>query len=226
MSTSRYATTAYRCQGRTVDTTHTLIDAATTREVLYVAATRGRDDNHLYVDVAYDPDPQTSHGQPREATPYDVLAAVLANPGAETSAHQTMRQNQHDSETWATLAAEYHTLAGVAQTDRWDALLLPIRPHQQQLQAVKKATHTGRCTAHYAPPKPTTSTSKTPSPTSSPSDPSTPQPTPPPSSPTASSTGPNKTHAGQAAPARSHRRADPPRPQRHRPRPRAGPHRT
>ena len=36
-----YATTAYRSQGRTVDTTHSMVSPTTTREVLYVAATRG-----------------------------------------------------------------------------------------------------------------------------------------------------------------------------------------
>ena len=36
-----YATTAYRAQGRTVDTAHALVTAGTAREVLYVAATRG-----------------------------------------------------------------------------------------------------------------------------------------------------------------------------------------
>jgi len=44
-----YATTAYRSQGRTTDTSHTLVSPSTTREVLYVAATRGRESNMIYV---------------------------------------------------------------------------------------------------------------------------------------------------------------------------------
>ena len=134
-----YATTAHRSQGRTVDCTHTLIDASTTREVLYVAATRGRHDNHLYVDTAYDPDPHTSHGQPPETSPHAVLAAVLANPGAETSAHQAMRQNQRDAESWATLAAEYHTLATRAHAERWDNLVAHSGLSHEQLQKVTEA---------------------------------------------------------------------------------------
>jgi len=119
-----YATTVHRCQGCTVNTAHALVSATTTREVLYVAATRGRDANLLYVDTAYDPDPQTSHdhsGAPQTAR--DVLAAVLANTGAETSAHETLRRALHDVEGWATLHAEYQTLAQVAQADRWNSLL-------------------------------------------------------------------------------------------------------
>ena len=56
-----YATTAFRIQGRTVDTAHAMVSPTTTREVLYVAATRGRESNRLYVDVAYRPDPATGH---------------------------------------------------------------------------------------------------------------------------------------------------------------------
>jgi hypothetical protein len=52
-----YASTAHRAQGRTVDTAHAFASPTTTREVLYVALTRGSESNHLYVDTHYDPDP-------------------------------------------------------------------------------------------------------------------------------------------------------------------------
>ena len=88
-----YATTAFRSQGRTVDTAHAMVGPTTTREILYVATTRGRDSNQLYVDTAYDPDPATSHDgaiAPRSAS--DVLAGVLANEGAERSAHEALER--------------------------------------------------------------------------------------------------------------------------------------
>ena len=79
-----YATTAYRAQGRTVATAHALVSPTTTREVLYVSATRGREANRLYVDTCFDPDPPTSHpGWPGPRAPRAVLAAVLAREGAE-----------------------------------------------------------------------------------------------------------------------------------------------
>ena len=118
-----YATTAHRAQGRTVETAHALINATTSREVLYVAGTRGRHGNHLYVDTSYDPEPTTSHGQPAPQNARSVFAAVLANRGAELSAHETVRQAQRDVESWATLHAEYQTIAQAAQTDRWNTLL-------------------------------------------------------------------------------------------------------
>jgi hypothetical protein len=111
-------------QGRTTDTAHAVISPTTSREVLYVAATRGRASNRLYVDVYYDPDPQTGHdGTCKSQTAHDVLAAVLANEGAELSAHETVRRAYQTAESWITLHAEYQTLARVAQADRWNALL-------------------------------------------------------------------------------------------------------
>jgi len=118
-----YATTAHRAQGRTVDTAHAIVSPTTTREVLYVAATRGRESNLLYVDTSYDPDPQTSHdgiSEPQSAR--EVLAGVLENEGADVSAHETMCQAQHQTEDFTTLAGEYQTLARIAQAERWDAL--------------------------------------------------------------------------------------------------------
>ena len=61
-----YASTAHRAQGRTVDTAHAMVGPTTTREVLYVSATRGKEANRLYVDTHYDPDPQTSHDEAME----------------------------------------------------------------------------------------------------------------------------------------------------------------
>jgi len=47
-----YATTAYRAQGRTVDTAHAYVAIGNSRGSLHVMATRGRDDNKVYVNLA------------------------------------------------------------------------------------------------------------------------------------------------------------------------------
>ncbi|MGQ1840286.1 MobF family relaxase, partial [Kocuria turfanensis] len=44
-----YAATVHRAQGATVDTAHAIVDDATDRAAAYVAATRGRETNQLYV---------------------------------------------------------------------------------------------------------------------------------------------------------------------------------
>ena len=87
-----YAVTAHRCQGVTVDTTHTIADNRTTREAFYVAMTRGARSNHAYITtdrpsgdgdhVAFGPD--TSSGDA-------VLRSILTRQAAEQSAHQQDR---------------------------------------------------------------------------------------------------------------------------------------
>ena len=119
-----YATTAYRSQGRTVDTTHSMVSPAETREVLYVATTRGRESNMLYVDTTFDPDPATGHDgtiAPQSAS--EVLTGVLATEGADLSAHEALERAQRQAEDFGVLAAEYETLARAAQQQRWDELL-------------------------------------------------------------------------------------------------------
>jgi hypothetical protein len=135
-----YATTVHRSQGRTVGTAHALVSPNTTREVLYVAATRGREANRLYVDTVYDPDPQTSHDHADDPrTTREVLARVLANTGAETSAHETLRRAQHEFESWASLHAEYQTIAQAAQAERWNTLLEHSGLTDQQLREVRSS---------------------------------------------------------------------------------------
>jgi conjugative relaxase-like TrwC/TraI family protein len=119
-----YATTAYRAQGRTVGTAHAFVSPTTTREVLYVSATRGRQANNLYVDTCFDPDPATSHeGMVSPQSSRDVLVAVLARQGSEVSAHEAMRRAQSQAEDFAVLASEYLTIAREAQQQRFDELL-------------------------------------------------------------------------------------------------------
>jgi conjugative relaxase-like TrwC/TraI family protein len=133
-----YAATAHRAQGRTTDTAHAVVWPTTTREVLYVSATRGRDANHLYVDIRYDPDPSTGHDaavQPQTAR--EVLTGVLAREGADVSAHDALRRAQDQAESIATLAGEYQTIAGAAQQDRWETVLARSGLSPTQLQAVK-----------------------------------------------------------------------------------------
>lgn len=120
-----YAVTAYRAQGITTDTAHTVLTATTTRENFYVAMTRGRNANHAYVAVDR---PDDAHSQPHpgdntDATARSVLYGVMQHVGAELSAHVTITAEQELWGSIAQLAAEYETIAQAAQHDRWAALL-------------------------------------------------------------------------------------------------------
>jgi hypothetical protein len=135
-----YATTAYRSQGRTTDTAHAVVSPATTREVLYVSATRGRESNSLYVDTSFDPDLATSHdGVVSQRTAHDVLAGVLANSGADLSAHESLERAQLKAEDFGLLAAEYETLAQVAQQHRLGELLGRSGLEPERLEEIRQS---------------------------------------------------------------------------------------
>jgi hypothetical protein len=145
-----YASTAHRAQGRTVDRAHALVSSTTTREVLYVSGTRGREGNWLYVDTHYDPDPQTSHDEVTEAvTPREVLAGVLRNEVADVAAHDMIRQVQSEAEGLERLSAEYLTLATAAQAERWDALLEASGLASSELDAVRSSEAHGPLLAAF-----------------------------------------------------------------------------
>ena len=118
-----YATTAHRAQGRTVDTAHAFVSVNTQREVLYVAATRGRESNRLYVDTMYDPDADTQHGLPAEREAGDVLRQVLEARGADQSATETIASDWAEQHGIVRMWAEYDTIAGVAKRERYDQLV-------------------------------------------------------------------------------------------------------
>ncbi|MGC9156179.1 MAG: MobF family relaxase [Ferrimicrobium sp.] len=119
-----YATTVYRAQGRTVTSAHTLIGAGTTREVLYVGVTRGREANHLYVDTGFGEEQSTSHGPSRErGSAREVLVGCLTNSGVELGATETIRVEQESAESIGRLYGEYETIARLAEESRYQRVL-------------------------------------------------------------------------------------------------------
>jgi len=111
-----YATTVHGAQGVTADTCHTVSTGEETRQQLYVALTRGRDGNHLYLAAAMDGDehsvitPAATHPQ----TAINVLEQVLARDEAQISA-STARQQLADPHTiLATADARYRDSLGHA----------------------------------------------------------------------------------------------------------------
>ncbi len=119
-----YASTVHRAQGASVDTAHALVDPeASSRELFYVAMTRGKHRNHAYV-IVPDPHEVEPHlGQPEPLTLTDRLAKVLARTDADLSATETLALEVDRHASLSTLLAEYDVLAREAQIDRWAALL-------------------------------------------------------------------------------------------------------
>jgi len=68
-----------------------------------------------------------------------VLAGVLANEGADLSAHETLERAQLHVEDFSVLASEYETLARAAQQQRWDDLLDRSGLEHQRLEQVRQS---------------------------------------------------------------------------------------
>ena len=140
-----YAVTAYRAQGVTVDTGHTLIEPGATRENFYVAMTRGRLGNTAYVSINR---PDDDHIHPptqdtKAVAARRVLAGVLQHVGTELSARQTIAAEQDAWRSVGQLAAEYETIAAAAQQPRWEALLRRTRLTEAEASAAIDSTAFG-----------------------------------------------------------------------------------
>ena len=119
-----YAVTAHRAQGATVDTAHAVVHSPeVTRESLYVAMTRGRESNRVYVATDEHHLEEHQHREDLQNTARSILYGILQHPGAELSAHDTITVEQDFWGSLEQLAAEYDTIAQVAGQERWIALL-------------------------------------------------------------------------------------------------------
>ena len=89
-----YASTVHTAQGLTADTCHVVATGSESREVLYVALSRGRDGNHVYLGAARDGDPHTVLDPQTLApsTAIEVLAGVLARDESQRSALTAQRE--------------------------------------------------------------------------------------------------------------------------------------
>lgn len=97
-----YASTIHRAQGSTVDTAHALVDAATDRAGAYVALTRGRENNQLYVSLA--------DGEKRD----DVLDRITGAYERDLTVHETVDQLRAEHRNLATLIAQHEDISELA----------------------------------------------------------------------------------------------------------------
>jgi ATP-dependent exoDNAse (exonuclease V) alpha subunit len=90
-----YATTVHRAQGITVDTSHAVLGPGTTRQALYVAMTRGSQENHAYATVDGPVEREAHTNTAPGLTGRQILEAVLENDSTEESATATLRKRQN-----------------------------------------------------------------------------------------------------------------------------------
>jgi len=89
-----YASTVHGAQGSTADTCHTVATGAEDRQLLYVAMTRGRTSNHLYLATAGDGDEHSvlTPDVLLPPTAVDLLTRIVDRDGAQVSATTAQRQ--------------------------------------------------------------------------------------------------------------------------------------
>ncbi len=123
-----YATTAHRSQGVTVDSAHAVAKAGLSRELFYVAMTRGRQANHAYVDFGVDHEAHSPDewGLLTETPPAErsvtVLEGVLKRESAEHTAHEVRDQQRAWANDLGRMVHELdylHWAARSARTHEW-----------------------------------------------------------------------------------------------------------
>jgi DNA primase catalytic core len=126
-----YATTVHGAQGITTGTCHVVLTGDEDRNLLYVALSRGKFANHLYLNVASDGDPHNLI-RPEALIPptaLDRVAEMLRRDGSPVSATTTLREQTNPHQLLGDMAARYHdavtagaeNLVGSTGMDKIDA---------------------------------------------------------------------------------------------------------
>ncbi|MGP5030729.1 MobF family relaxase [Glutamicibacter arilaitensis] len=116
-----YASTAHRAQGVTVDTCHTIAQSGIPRELFYVAMTRGKHGNYVYVDIPEEEETPDQWGIMRKVQPekrMDVLAGILRNETATKTAHEVQNAEHGWAKDFGRMAHEAVYLADLARSTR------------------------------------------------------------------------------------------------------------
>nr|AXV46671.1 conjugal transfer protein TraA, relaxase [Arthrobacter sp.] len=105
-----YASTIHRTQGMTCDTTHAMLSSGLTRSLAYVAASRGRESNHLY-------------GALEEGETLDgLLEAVAANHDTNLTAHELVAAARAQARSIPQKSAAYLDIDEQANMERMKTL--------------------------------------------------------------------------------------------------------
>ncbi|NIH69219.1 conjugative relaxase-like TrwC/TraI family protein [Modestobacter marinus] len=115
-----YATTVHGAQGVTADSCYAITTGTESRQLLYVALTRGRHANHVFLPITGDGDPHSliTRDALLPPTAVDVLSRVLARDDAPTSATSTVRELDDPAKQLHASAGRYHHAVTVAAEER------------------------------------------------------------------------------------------------------------
>ena len=110
-----YACTIHTAQGQTVDTGHTVLTGSESRQLLYVALTRGRLANHLYLDLSIRGDEAVLDADAiRPPTAAEMLTRMVERDDSAVSASSARREEREPVPLLRKACAEYADALGVA----------------------------------------------------------------------------------------------------------------
>jgi DNA primase catalytic core len=114
-----YACTVHGAQGITADTCYTVATGAESRQLLYVAITRGRHANHVHLTTAGDGDEHAviTRDALLPPTAVDILTRVLARDGAPVSAASQARALADPATRLSAAADRYYDSLNTAAVD-------------------------------------------------------------------------------------------------------------
>jgi DNA primase catalytic core len=121
-----YATTVHGAQGVTADVCYAIATGAETRQLLYVALTRGRHANHVFVLTAGDGDPHSviTRDALLPPTAVELLTRILARDGGPTSATGQIRALTDSAARLRDSTDRYHHALTTAAENRLGARAL------------------------------------------------------------------------------------------------------
>lgn len=129
-----YATTAHRAQGVTTDTAHAVADERLSRELFYVAMTRGRERNDAYIghDEDHSPDPwDLFHQHDPADTAVGMLTPIVQRGQAEKTAHEVQAAELAWSNDLGRIMHEREYLGWAGRSERTQQWVAQSYPPEQ-----------------------------------------------------------------------------------------------
>ncbi|MFC8314124.1 MobF family relaxase [Gordonia sp. NPDC057258] len=148
-TTLGYASTIHAAQGLTADTCHVIGSDALDRQLLYVAMTRGRHGNHIYLPTTEtDPHNATTPKARHPQTGLETLAAILGRDGTQQSATTAQRDAVDPFLRLSRAAAAYdHALGSAAEHALGAKALRDLEHDADTLYSTHTGTPAGTLTA-------------------------------------------------------------------------------
>jgi conjugative relaxase-like TrwC/TraI family protein len=121
-----YASTVHGAQGMTTGRSHVIATGQESRQLFYVAMSRGREENRVYLTVVGDGDPHSviTPETISPATPTEILTSILNRDQAPLSASTSDRQLSSVETQLGQATERYRDALGFAAEDAVDAAVL------------------------------------------------------------------------------------------------------